>query len=79
MGEINKVDLTNIDSWENLKLVFDELKIAMPTEALNEFIKQGIATSGAIKKIDFLGLNEALQNTYEIIEKIKESSSRVFS
>jgi hypothetical protein len=44
-----------------------------------EFVEVAIETSNAIKKVDFTTLNESLQSTYSLIEKINESSSRSFS
>jgi hypothetical protein len=79
MSQIGSMDITSIDAWEDLRYTFDELKIAIPTAELDAFIETGIEASHAIKKIDFLGLNNALQDTYEIIEKIKEGSGRIFS
>jgi hypothetical protein len=78
MGQINAIDMTDIDAWQDLKYVFDELNIPIANEALQTFIDKGIEASNAIEKIDFDGLNESLNNTYALIEKIKESSSRSF-
>lgn len=78
MGQINAIDMADIDAWENLKYVFDDLNIPIATDALQKFIDKGIEVSNAIEKIDFDGLNESLNNTYELIKKIKEDSSRSF-
>ena len=78
MGQINAMDMADIGAWKELKYIFDDLNIPIATDALQAFIDKGIEVSNAIEKIDFDGLNESLNNTYELIKKIKEDSTRSF-
>lgn len=73
MAQINAVDKMSIDSWENLAEVFDELDLEYSTQSLDEFIEKGKEVSGAIKQIDFSSLGEQLNNTRQLLDKIKQS------
>ena len=72
MAQINVIDKMNIDAWEDLSYVFENLGINYNTEALNEFIEKGKEVSGAIRKIDFTTLANDINETYKLLDKVKE-------
>lgn len=77
MSQLNDVDFSSIDSWDAFeKLVQD---FDLPVKDLEGFVDQAKELSNAIKKVDFDSLNKQLQNTYQLIEKIEEKSSRTFT
>lgn len=78
MDEINAMDMSDINAWENLKQVIDELNIPIATNALQKFVDKGIEVAHAIEKIDFSTFNQELNKTYELIKKIQQTNSRVF-
>ena len=72
MAQINAIDKMSIGAWEDLSYVFENLGIEYSTEALNEFIEKGIEVSGAIRKIDFTTLANDINDTYKLLDKVKE-------
>ena len=78
MAQINALDTADINAWKELEYVFDKLNIPVAADAMQNFIDKGIEASNAVDKIDIEGLNDALNNTYELIKKIKETSSRSY-
>ena len=76
IGQINAMDMTDIDAWQELENFFETMNI--PTDGLQNFIDKGIEVSNAIEKIDFENFNKSLNDTYTLIQKIKEEGSRKF-
>ena len=78
MSQINAIDWSDSNAWENLKQTFDELNIAVADASLDNFIQQAIETSRAVDKINFDNFNKQLNDTYNLLEKMK-SGNRKYS
>jgi hypothetical protein len=62
----------DINAWNNLGYTLDNLGIPYVTEKLNKFTEAGILAAGAIDKINFDTLATDINNTYKLLDKIKE-------
>jgi hypothetical protein len=64
----------DIASWEGLADTFEELGLMtnINKEALDGFIKSGIEASNAIRKINFDTLANDINDTFKLLDKIKE-------
>ena len=78
MSQINAIDITDIDAWENLANVFEKLNIKIDDDKLSAFVDEAIAVSDSIHKIDFGTFNDELNETYTLINKIKSNGARKF-
>lgn len=72
MQQVNAIDKMDKGAWEGLADTFEQLGISIPTAQLNAFIQSGIKVSGAIEKINFDTLATDINNTYKLLDKIKE-------
>jgi hypothetical protein len=80
VAQLNALDWKNLESWEKLPGVLDELEIAIPDEELEEFIKLAQETAVAIRKIDLAKLNEDFLTLASLKDKIrKKEQTRTFS
>ena len=78
MAEINSMDKMDVESWNRLGEVFEELDIDAPAEALKDLAANGIKAFNAIEKIDFNTLSEDINNIYKTIGKAQQGN-RVYS
>lgn len=74
MSEINSIDKTDKNAWDNLLYRFKELGLMakMDEASLHSFIETGKQVSHAIDKINFSTLADDINNTYKLLNKIKE-------
>ena len=74
MSEINAIDKKDKNAWEGLSSRFEELGLMakINDQALQKFIQSGIQTSKAIDKINFDTLAKDINDTYKLLEKVKE-------
>ena len=73
MAEVNAMDMMDKGAWEDLAYTFEKLGVSIPNDRLQDFIKNGIELSGAINKIDFSTLSKDINETYKLLDKIKEN------
>ena len=74
MAQINAIDISDSKAWDNLKYTFQDMGIManMNSEALQRFVDAGKLAANAIYKINFESLANDINNTYKLIDKIKE-------
>lgn len=77
MGQLNAMDWKNLEDWENLPGILGELKIALPTNELQEFIDVASVSAGAIKNIDLDALNEKMLSLQNLSKNAKFGERRV--
>ena len=72
MAEINAMDKMDLESWNGLAEVFDGLDVDYNTEQMTKFIETGKQAYNAIEKIDFGNLANDINETYKLINKVKQ-------
>lgn len=72
MTELNSMDKMDLSVWEDLDYAFEKLKLNIPTAEIEAFVAAGKDAANAVRKIDFTTLSNDINETYKLLDKIKE-------
>ena len=76
MSEINAIDKMDQKAWNQLAYTLEDLNISLNASSLSDFTKEAKEASNAILKIDFTSLSDDINNTYQLLEKVKEGGRK---
>jgi hypothetical protein len=80
MRELNALDWSNAEDWENFPDTLNALGIALPTSALESFITTASEASNAVRKIDFTKITENMGTLMGYVKEMRSGSgSRAIS
>lgn len=71
MSELNALDWTNQDSWENFPQQLAELGLSLPANELENFINLTSDSANAVKNIDFEKLSDGLKTVAKTLKDIR--------
>jgi hypothetical protein len=69
-GQINAMDWTNMEDWDNLPDTLKQLGINVPADQLEAFISSAQDAAGALRKVDLESFAEQLKTIGSIIKDI---------